>query len=148
MAIQQQKDTADAQSDAIREAAKQNYDALSRQGIEQREDQTIEQQNIQRDTIKRVSSATAATAADGVGGASVAALLGDLAGAGAQASANSETNYLRQGLARQDKAKQVQNQTASQLSSVQYPTAADYGRTALSIGNAYTSTRAALRGNK
>lgn len=145
MSIQAQRRTADAQSEAINQAAKDNYDALSRQGIEDREGQSMEQSKIARELARQQASATAGIAADGIGGTSVAALLGDLAGQGFEASATSATNYARSTSARADQAQQIQNQTTTALSSVGGPGYADYGRVGLSILNAGSSAYSGYR---
>lgn len=136
LAIRQQQNTADAQADAIRQSTIDNYAALDRKAVELRENQAQQQDQINRQTTKNLGTARTQIAADGVGGASVAALLGDLAGQGAAADANSDLNYLRQSQSLQDQKKQLTNQGASQMSQVQTPTWGDYGRAGLSIANA------------
>lgn len=111
---------AEAQNKIINKTQVDSYAQLSRQGVEDRENQTMEGEALRREMIARTATARVAAAGSGISGLSVDAMLLDLSGKGLTAGATSETNYVRSVASREDQSAQLQNRTAGELSRVQY----------------------------
>lgn len=141
--------TANAQQRvAVNAAAIENYAQANRQGIEDRENQTVEISQIEREKVSRMASARVSTGAAGVGGASVDALLLDLAGKGLEAGTTSATNYARLVDARDDRVANIGTRQRSQLAVTRDaagPGVADYLGAGLRVANAYSTTNQRTR---
>jgi hypothetical protein len=136
LSIMNQRDTAKAQNAAITQAAIANGNQLTRQALEDSQNNTMEMDALAREKRSRIATATAGAASAGVTGLSVDALLADLSGKGLEAQGTTEANYARQGAARADQAQAIQRGAASQLSQVRNVGGADYLRAGLSVANA------------
>lgn len=125
---------------AVHAAAIENYTQANRQGIEDRENQSVEMSQIDREKVARLSSARVSAGAAGVGGASVDALMLDLAGKGLEAGTTSATNYARTAAAREDRVANIGINQRSQLAGIRDvsgPGVADYLGAGLRVANAY-----------
>ena len=130
----------EVQRQNIHQAAMTNYAQANRQGIEDRENQSVQGAQIQREMASRLGTARVSAGAAGIGGASVDALMLDLAGQGLAAGTTSETNYARTVAAREDQAANIGTTQRSQLASardVQGPGALDYLGAGLKVGASY-----------
>jgi hypothetical protein len=133
--IKAAKDSAEAQNEAIAKSTVDNYAALNRQAVEDRENVTMQTDQIRREMRVRSAQATAGAAANDIGGLSVDALLLDLSGKGLEAATSAEMNYARSQGARGDQMKQVYSTGRSQAAQVRNVGAADYIGAGLKIGN-------------
>lgn len=130
---------------AVHAAAIENYAQANREGIEDRENQTVQLSSIDREQVSRLATARVSAGAAGIGGASVDALMLDLAGKGLEASTTSEMNYARQSAARQDQLAGIGTNQRSQLAGirdVRGPGALEYLGAGLQVGNSYATTTA------
>lgn len=129
---------------ATHAAAVENYTQANRQGIEDRENASVEATLIDRERASRLGAARVSAGAAGIGGASVDALLLDLSGKGLEAGTTSEMNYARQQAARQDQVNNIGINQRSQLSAIRDisgPGIADYIGAGLRVGGAYANTQ-------
>ncbi|MFS2049035.1 hypothetical protein ACEN9J_07705 [Variovorax sp. Varisp41] len=129
---------------ATHAAAIENYSQANRQGIEDRENASVEGTEIARERAARLGSARVSAGAAGIGGASVDALLLDLSGKGLAAGTTSEMNYARQQAARQDQVDNIginQRSQLSRLQDVKGPGFAEYLGAGLKVANTYASTQ-------
>lgn len=133
LSIASQRSTAKAQQEAVTQAAITNGNQLTRQALEDSQNNTMEMDASAREKRSRIATATAGAASAGVSGLSVDALLSDLAGKGLEVQGTTEANYARAGAARADQAQAIQRGAASQLSQVRGVGASDYLRAGLSI---------------
>lgn len=136
LSIASQRSNAKAQQEAIAQAAITNGNQLTRQALEDSQNNTQEMDSISREKRSRVATATAGAASAGVAGLSVDALLADLSGKGLEAQGVTEANYARAGMARADQAQAIQRGASAQLSQVRGVGASDYLRAGLTIANA------------
>lgn len=139
---------ADVQQANINKATVQNYAQLNRQGVEEAQNQAVEQSKLTRELTSRVGTGRAQAGAAGLFGTSVNAMLLDLAGKGLDAKATSETNYARGVAARNDQAIELEQNATGQLSSVKRASGVgmmDVVGAGLKIGSTYYSEQAADR---
>lgn len=149
--IKTQQDAAEAQNEAIARSTVDNYASLGRQAVEDRENASLERDQIARETRVRAAKAEAAAAANGIGGLSVDALLLDLSGKGLEAATSAEMNYARSQDAREDQFKSVHSSARSQAAQVRNVGGADYLAAGLRIGTAgvkYAGERNKIKGMK
>ncbi|MCA0324046.1 MAG: hypothetical protein LCH89_00360 [Proteobacteria bacterium] len=149
LGVNAQARAASAQNEAINKATVDNYSALNRQGVEDRENASVEQTKIKNDTESRTASARAAAAGAEVGGLSVDALLLDLAGKGLEAGTTSDINYTRSAQARADQAEALRRGAVSQKAAIRDVGVAEYLGAGLQIANTglnYVNKRKAARG--
>lgn len=139
---------ADVQQANINKTTVQNYAQLNRQGVEEAQNQAVEQAKLTREMTARVGTGRAQAGAAGIFGTSVNAMLLDLAGKGLDAKATSETNYARGVAARNDQAIELQQNATGQLSNVRRASGVgmmDVVGAGLKIGSTYYSEQAADR---
>lgn len=136
LGIYSQNETAKAQNEAINKAQVDSYAQLSRQGVEDAQNNTLEVNKLNREMTSRVASARVAAAGAGVGGLSVDAMLLDLSGKGLEAATTAETNYARTQAARGDQAASLTSGFNGQRSQVRNVGAADYLAAGLKITDA------------
>lgn len=138
LSIHSQRETAKAQNGAINKAQVDSYAQLSRQGVEDAQNNTLEVNKLNREMTSRVASARVAAAGSGVGGLSVDAMLLDLSGKGLEAATTSEMNYARTQVARNDQAAGLKSGFDGQRAQVRNAGAADYLAAGLKIADAGT----------
>ena len=129
---------------AVNAATIENYTQANRQGIEDRENATVEMNQIEREKASRLASARVSAGAAGVGGASVDALLLDLAGKGLEAGTTSATNYARLVDAHDDRVTNIGTNQRSQLAGIRDqsgPGALDFIGAGLRVSNAYATSQ-------
>lgn len=139
---------ADIQQANINKSTVQNYAQLNRQGVEDAQNQAVEQSKLTREMASRVATGRAQAGAAGISGTSVQAMLLDLAGKGLDAKTTSDMNYARSVAAREDQATELLNNATGQLSGIQWASGVglmDVMGSGLKIGSAYTAQKAADR---
>lgn len=131
---------ADEQGRLINQATVDNYAQLNRQGIEDRENATMEGDKLRQEMAARAASARVSAAGAGISGMSVDAMLLNLAGKGLEAGTTSEMNYARTVASRADQAAELQRRNLSEKSRLQRGNGVnglDLMGAGLTIGGAY-----------
>jgi hypothetical protein len=148
MSAEQQSKNQNAAAEQTRlnavDAQNKNFEQANRQGIENRENATAEQDRIRREMAMRVGTARASAAAGGISGGSVDALLLDLSGKGLEAGTTSEMNYARQQAALADVNSNIGVGTRNTINGTRTtagPGALQYLGAGLSISNSILQTQ-------
>lgn len=148
MSAEQQSKNQNAAAEQTRlnavDAQNKNFEQANRQGIENRENQTVEQDAIRRQMAVRLGQARASAGASGISGGSVDALLLDLAGKGLEAGTTSEMNYTRQQAATSDMNSNIGVSTRNVINGTRTtagPGALSYLGAGLSITNSALQTQ-------